>query len=262
MEHQFPMMQGTLLRVMSVDSSPMRSVTVLYEGCQFRTDYESQQDASLLQANDELVVKKHDTPTAGVMVKRRVNRQTDDFWYMLHDFKHEQPCPLNMTSDTGSLFDRMYQHIIIILALNTNEQIRTWQYILVAYCQLEALALELLRLHQGEDEQTFWRNPPTWSLNHVANKLHKHNRVSEEIIQILKNVADLRNSVAHKQLLSGMTTYASYNDKPIFDSDYAKKLFGHSGVPISGVNEETVEQLLKDVNHAHTALKEAILNLS
>jgi hypothetical protein len=50
----------------------------------------------------------------------------------------------------------MYQHIIVILALNTNEQMLTWQYILVAYCQKPAL--ELLRLHQGEDEQTWGKD--------------------------------------------------------------------------------------------------------
>ena len=61
-----------------------------------------------------------------------------------------------MTRDSDSLFDRMYQHIIVILALNTNEQMLTWQYILVAYCQKPAL--ELLRLHQGEDEQTWGKD--------------------------------------------------------------------------------------------------------
>jgi hypothetical protein len=112
MEHQFPIMPGILLHVLRVDAAPMRSVTVLYEGCQFRTDYESPQDAPLLHAHDELVVKKHDTPTAGVMVKRWGKQQTEDFCYMLHDFKHAPPCPMNMTRETASLFERMYQYII------------------------------------------------------------------------------------------------------------------------------------------------------
>ena len=142
MEHHFPIMQGTLLHVLRVDAAPMRSVTVLYEGCQFRTNYISPEDAALLQANDELVVKKHDTPNSGIIVKRRVNQQTHDSQYMLYDFKHDQPCPMNMTRDTASLFERMYQYIIVMLALNTREEMLTWQYILVAYCQLEALALE------------------------------------------------------------------------------------------------------------------------
>jgi len=159
-----------------------------------------------------------------------------------------------MTRDSDSLFDRMYQHIIVILALNTKEQMLTWQYILVVYCQLEALALELLRLHRGEDEQTFWGQDWLPSLHRAATQLGEHHLAPEEIIQILKDVAALRNSVAHKQLLYGMTTYASYNDKPVFDGDYPKKFFGHPGVPISGVNEETVEQLLKDVDRAHTVL--------
>ncbi len=48
---------------------------------------------------------------------------------------------------SASVFDRMYQHIMLILALNTREQMLIWQHILVAYCQREALALELLRLY-------------------------------------------------------------------------------------------------------------------
>jgi hypothetical protein len=49
-----------------------------------------------------------------------------------------------MTRDPGSLFDRMCQRVIVILALNTHEQMLSWHYILMAYCQLEALTLELL----------------------------------------------------------------------------------------------------------------------
>ena len=96
------------------------------------------------------------------------------------------------------------------------------------------------------------------SLDTATTCLSKTSRTKNFIIeiQILKKVAILRNSVAHKQLLNGMTTYASYNDKPIFDSDYVKKLFDHSGVPVSGVNEETVEQLLKEVDRAHTVLNQ------
>jgi hypothetical protein len=57
MEHQFPMLQGTDLYVIRVDSSTTRSVIVLYNDCEFCTDYKSQEDAPLLQANDALVVK-------------------------------------------------------------------------------------------------------------------------------------------------------------------------------------------------------------
>lgn len=87
-----------------------------------------------------------------------------------------------MTKYSDSLFDRIYQHIIVILALDTKEQMLTWQYILVAYCQLEALALELLRLHRGEDEQTFWRKDKLPSLNDAAKTLRKYHLVPEEII--------------------------------------------------------------------------------
>jgi hypothetical protein len=77
-----------------------------------------------------------------------------------------------MVRDSDSMFDRMYQQIMCILALNTREQVLTWQYILVSYCHLEALALELLRLQQGADEQTFWEGPDARkNLNGVATEL-------------------------------------------------------------------------------------------
>jgi hypothetical protein len=149
----------------------------------------------------------------------------------------------------------MYQQVITILALNTREQVWTWQYILVAYSQLEALALDLLRLHQGKDEQTFWEGPDArTTLNNVAKKLSKKHLVSQETIQILEIVANLRNSVTHKQLLYGMTTYARYDDKPVFDDHYITKFLSNPEVPVSGVNEETLKQLLTDVHRACTEL--------
>jgi hypothetical protein len=159
-----------------------------------------------------------------------------------------------MATEPDSVFDRMYQHIIIILALNTREEMLTWQYILVVYCQLEALALEMLRLHWGEDVQTFWGKDRLPTLNSAANELRKYRLAPQETIEILKNVAALRNSVAHKQLLYGMTTYAQYNNTPVFDSQYLEKFFGQPDVHFSGVNEETLEQLQKDVYCACTAL--------
>jgi hypothetical protein len=67
-------------------------------------------------------------------------------------------------------------------------------------------------------------------------------------------VAHLRNSVAHKQLLYGMTTYACYCDTPVFDAQYINKSLENPDAPPSGVNEETVEQLLNDVHRALMSL--------
>jgi hypothetical protein len=61
-----------------------------------------------------------------------------------------------MAEEADSIFGKMYRYVSLFLALNTAEQMLTWQYILVAYSQLEALALELQRLYQRKDEQTFW----------------------------------------------------------------------------------------------------------
>jgi hypothetical protein len=61
-------------------------------------------------------------------------------------------------------------------------------------------------------------------------------------------VATLRNSVAHKSLLGGITAgqkvperiiYVSYQGNPVFDDQYIQKSL--SNPEISGVNEETLE---------------------
>ena len=125
-----------------------------------------------------------------------------------------------------------------------------------------SLALELLRLHRGEDVQTFWEKDRLPTLNGIAKELRSHHLTSQEVIGILENVADLRNSIAHKQLLYGMTTYAQYDNKSVFDSHYLEKFLGQPGVHVSGVNEEILEQLLEDVHHACTALKQAATLIS
>ena len=156
-----------------------------------------------------------------------------------------------MAEEADSIFGKMYRYVGLILALNTAEQMLTWQYILVAYSQLEALALELQRLYQRKDEQTFWGSieklPP---LNRVADYLSQQHLASQETIRTLKAIANLRNSVAHKQLLYGITTYARYDDKPVFDDQYITKSLSNPEVPISGVNEETLKQVLTDVDRA------------
>jgi hypothetical protein len=87
-------------------------------------------------------------------------------------------------------------------------------------------------------------------LNRVADYLSQQHLASQETIRTLKVVANLRNSVAHKQLLYGITTYACYDDKPVFDDQYITKSLSNPEVPISGDNEETLKQLLTDVDCA------------
>jgi hypothetical protein len=160
-----------------------------------------------------------------------------------------------MGEESDSIFNKMRNYTWLILALNTGEQVQTWQYILVAYGHLEALALDVLRLHQGIDAETFWKDShklPT--LYQAATLLSPHHRVSPETIRTMQAVANLRNSVAHKQLFYGMTTYASYRDKPVFDDQYVMKVSRHPEVYSSGVNEETLELLQTDIERAQMDL--------
>jgi hypothetical protein len=171
-----------------------------------------------------------------------------------------------MEEESTSIFDRIYQYTICLLALSTSQQIRTWQFILVAYCHLEALALELLRLHEGTDEQTYWESDAVQrkNLKGAANELsHKH-LAPQEIIEILKAVANLRNSVAHKSLVGGMTAKqrvgeqeipVNYNGLPVFDVFDDQGNLKRPGDPThSGVNEVTLQHLATDVDRAITEL--------
>jgi hypothetical protein len=160
----------------------------------------------------------------------------------------------------------MYQQVITILALNTREQVWTWQYILVAYSQLEALALDLLRLHDGINEETYWESRAIQrkTLYRAADELSDKHLAPQEIVQILKAVAKLRNYVAHKSLLGGMTAKqrvsereipVNYNGLPVFDVfDDSGLKKSPSSFAYSGVNKETLERLTTDVDRAITEL--------
>lgn len=87
-------------------------------------------------------------------------------------------------------------------------------------------------------------------MNRVADYLSQQHLASQDTIRTLKAVANLRNSVAPKQLLYVITTYACYDDNPVFDDQYITKSLSNPEVPTSGVNEETVKQLLTDVDRA------------
>jgi hypothetical protein len=164
------------------------------------------------------------------------------------------------------MFNKMYLYVTTILAINTGEQTVTWQYILLAYCHLEALALDLLRLHEGKDDQTYWASDAVRkkNLSSAANELSDKHLVPPDIMQILRNVANLRNSVAHKSVVGGMTTgqqvgeriiYISYKGTPVFDEFDDQGIMKSAINPEhSGVNEETVEQLTTDVGRAITEL--------
>lgn len=169
-----------------------------------------------------------------------------------------------MGEKPDSIFGRIYQYTRCLLALGTSQQILTWQFILVAYCQLEALAVDLLRIYEGKGERTFWeREAKGKNLNGVVKELStKH--APEEIIRILTAVADLRNSVAHKSMLGGMTAKqqvgketiaVNYGGAPLFDDQYIKKSLDYPQMAVSGVNEATLEQLMADGERACTELK-------
>jgi len=93
----------------------------------------------------------------------------------------------------------------------------------------------------------------------------------QEIIEILKAVADLRNSVAHKSVMGGMTAgqrvgektiYVSYKGVPVFDElDEQGNLKNLCDPTHSGVNEVTLQHLVMDVARAITELNRSRVTL-
>jgi hypothetical protein len=171
-----------------------------------------------------------------------------------------------MGEEPASIFERISLYTWTLLGLSTGQQMRTWQYILVAYCHLEALALELLRLLEGTDEQTYWASDDIRkkTLHPAATELSDKHLAPEDIIQILKAVAQLRHSVAHKSLLGRITAAqqrgdmkipVNYDGHPLFDVfDDQGNMRYPSDPEHSGVDEATLERLTTDIDHAISQL--------
>jgi len=150
--------RGKQLTVVEVKPPPdgmpyvLRQVTLVPRGKhepQFSLWCQAQESGTAPLQEQDVVAVKNKT-SSSVLVERLIQEVPDGLQCLLVIPPIEE--------EPDSVFNRMYHQVITILALNTGPQILTWKYILIAYCQLEALALELLRLHKGTDEQTYWES--------------------------------------------------------------------------------------------------------
>ena len=141
---------------------------------------------------------------------------------------------------------KVYEYNLLMLAMNTQSEMQIWLYIILVAGQLEYLAVANLLLHAGKDpkDKDFWKSEERTTLGKAADKLKEKKLFSSEIIENIKAISRLRNSVAHKNLLRGVTKSAVYKGKDVFqDKDAFEQLMGEA----SGV-VETLSHWLKQHN--------------
>jgi hypothetical protein len=101
--------------------------------------------------------------------------------------------------------------------MNTPEEKLIWPYILVVAAHLEYLAIAVLLVADQEDASKFWAYEERTTLGMAADKLSQRGVFPPETIERLKAIARLRNSVVHRHVLRGITGYAVYDERNVFD---------------------------------------------
>jgi hypothetical protein len=122
---------------------------------------------------------------------------------------------------------KVYGHNILLLGMNTNSEMQIWLYIILICGQLEYNATACLLLHKGKDPKAadFCKSEERTTLGQAARKLEKLKLFSPEIIEDMKAIAQLRNSVAHKNILRGITLSAMYKGRNVLqDKDAFEQL--------------------------------------
>jgi hypothetical protein len=121
----------------------------------------------------------------------------------------------------------MNEQNILLLCMNTNSEMQIWLYIILVCGQLEYLAIADLLLHKGKDPKAadLWKSEEHTTLGQAARKLEKLKLFSPEIIEDMKAIAQLRNNVAHKNILRGITLSAMYKGRNVLqDKDAFEQL--------------------------------------
>jgi len=99
--------------------------------------------------------------------------------------------------DENTLLKRMWQWMIIRFALNTDRDWKVWMFIIGAAAPLEYLAVVILWEHDGKRE-SFENYLQKLTLAQLATQIEQNQLLNAATVQILRDVAVLRNSVAHK----------------------------------------------------------------
>jgi len=140
--------------------------------------------------------------------------------------------PLNDT-----LREQVGMYLEMMLAFNSIDHDLIWKYIIVVASQLEYLTIHILLVHDCEDPNKFWEYEERTTLNQAVKKLKEKKILSSDIHDIINAIANLRNSVLHRKVLTGITEYAVYKGRKVFyDPDAFQQLTEESTHAIDEIN--------------------------
>jgi hypothetical protein len=123
--------------------------------------------------------------------------------------------------DSQNTWDQLREDIGIWMeiqfCLNSPRDKEIWQFIIGAAAHLELLAVSVLWKHDGK-RVPFDNFQERLTLNQAAAQIEKANLFTPQILQVLKDVAVLRNKVAHRGAAYGVTTgRAQYKGRDVFN---------------------------------------------
>lgn len=119
-----------------------------------------------------------------------------------------QPDPAPDARDTGMTWDDLIPEIgvymEVLFILNSPHEKEVWQYIIGVAAHLEYLAVAILWVEAGKPS-AFEDYEDRLTLGGAADRLRDKKVLDAATIETLKAVAKLRNSVAHRGAVSGVT---------------------------------------------------------
>jgi hypothetical protein len=99
--------------------------------------------------------------------------------------------------DEKTLLKRIWEWMIVRFALNTDRDWKVWMFIIGAAAHLEYLAVAMLWENDGKREP-FEDYLQKLTLSQLATQIETNQLLNPVTVQIVRDVAVLRNSVAHK----------------------------------------------------------------
>jgi hypothetical protein len=101
------------------------------------------------------------------------------------------------------LLERVQQWMILRFALNTERDLWVWVFIVGAAAHLEYLAFALLWIVDGRPT-SFEQYHPKRTLSQAVRLIQKRNLLDSTTVEQLQEIAQLRNSVAHRGATYGV----------------------------------------------------------
>jgi hypothetical protein len=99
------------------------------------------------------------------------------------------------------LCESIHRWLVARFGLNSPRDKDIWLFCIGAAMELERLAVAVLWLDDGRPTPVFYEYEAKMTLGHAHQEIEKRGLLDAPTRQILKDVADLRNSVAHRHAI-------------------------------------------------------------